>query len=328
MTEQRALTRIQVPKELVGLKPAGSYSFDELYRLAQVCHESGMWEDTLDTAQAMIKILRGQELGLPPTAAMAGFDIIRKRLFLKPWIAAAMINSCGYGAYRVVIQNLTECVIVFKRKVPGEGWQDCPPVRYSIEEAAAQGLTEKRAGEGRVNHWKASPANMLYQRCMGRGAAIYFPELLAGIPVSQEDEKQERPAKEQLIAEITGRGDYDATPRQLPQPPSYDLARDSDLFISPDVVEEKLHPLWSKIEQKYIDAGKHGDYAKYCSWACRRMMVSHIKDIPTADLEKMAEHVFVTLEPLVADRMKEEALERELHAAADRDLAEEERALL
>lgn len=164
-----------------GLLPAGSYSLEQLEHLATVCHKSGLFDDVTDAAQAFMKILKGQELGLPVTASMQAFDIIRKKLFIKPATIGALINSCGYGSYRVVEQTDHVCTIHFARKYPGQGWLDCPPVSYTITEARAHGLVE------RSPHWKASPAHMLYQRCMGRGGLMYFPELLAGLQPPQDN---------------------------------------------------------------------------------------------------------------------------------------------
>lgn len=175
--KQRAI----MPQELGPLRPAGAYTFDELYRFAQMCHASDMFEDVADAAQAMIKIVRGQELGLPPTTAMTAFDIIQKRLFIKPWAIAAKINACGYGGYEVLEQTAEQCTIQFLRKYPGRGWVYCPPLTYTLAEAEAHGLTK------RSPHWRTSPAHMLYQRCMGRGGAMYFPELLAGIEPPLDD---------------------------------------------------------------------------------------------------------------------------------------------
>ena len=56
-----------------------------------------------------------------------------------------------------------------------------PPVSYSIAEARGYGLVD------RSPHWKTSPAHMLYQRAMGRGGAMYFPELLAGLESPPDD---------------------------------------------------------------------------------------------------------------------------------------------
>jgi hypothetical protein len=200
------MVRKEMPAELVGLRPAGSYSFDELYRLAQVCHASGMFKDTADAAQAMMKIVRGQEMGLPPTTAMSAFDIVKDRLFVKPWAIAAKINACGYGSYRVTEQTDERCTIQFARRYAGQGWIDCPPVSYTYAEAKAHGLVD------RSPHWKASPAHMLYQRAMGRGGAMYFPELLAGLELPPDTTPIPEDRHRKNIVDLFGREPDEETP--------------------------------------------------------------------------------------------------------------------
>ena len=207
--------RQPMPQELSGLRPAGSYTFDELYRLAQVCHASGLFEDVKDAAQAMIKIVKGQEMGFPPTTAMAAFDVIQKKVFIKPWAIAAKINSCGYGAYRIVEHTSQRCTIIFSKRYAGKGWEDLAPVTYSIEEAQQLGLTN------RSPQWKSAPQNMLYHRCMGRGGSMHFPELLAGMemPPDREPVSHERHVKN--VQDLFGDDAIDVTPpAPAPQPSS------------------------------------------------------------------------------------------------------------
>lgn len=215
-------TKAMIPTELQGLRPPGAYSYDEMYRFAQVCQASGLFEDVTDVAQAFVKIAKGQELGLPPTTAMAAFDIIRKRLFIKPWAIAAKINTCGYGSYKVVEQSDTICTIAFRRKYHGEGWMDLEPVSYTIAEAKAHGLVD------RSPHWKASPAHMLYQRCMGRGGAIYFPELLAGLTAPPDDTPIPEERHQQNIVDLFGDGSGPGTAYDAPQSTT---ARKNDLGV-------------------------------------------------------------------------------------------------
>lgn len=211
---ERSLT--VMPKELMGVRAAGNYDFDQLYRFAQICHASGLFEDVTDAAQAFVKIAKGQELGIPPTTAMSAFELIRKRLFIKPWAIAAKINACGYGAYRVMEQTPERCAIVFRKKYPGEGWVALPEVTYTYAEAKGLGLVTRSA------HWAASPAHMLYQRCMGRGGAMHFPELLAGLEVPQDDAPIADARHAHNILDLFGDGDSAAAtgaPARAPSPP-------------------------------------------------------------------------------------------------------------
>jgi len=174
-----ALTAL--PAELRGQATIQPYDFDRLYRFAQVCHASGLFADVQDAAQAFVKIASGAELGLAPLTAMKAIDLIKGQPFLKPWAIAGLINASGYGSYQVLEQTPTRCAIQFRRRLAAVGWTDCPMVTYTLEEAQAHGLVQ------RSPHWKASPAHMLYQRAMGRGGAMYFPELLAGLTASPEE---------------------------------------------------------------------------------------------------------------------------------------------
>jgi hypothetical protein len=204
-----------VHASLRDLRPlgAGGYTFDEMYRLAQVCQACGLFEDVKDASQAMIKIVKGQELGLPPLSAMAAIDIVAKRLFLKPFAMAAKINTCGYGGFRVTVQTPEICTIIFMRKYPGLGWQDCPPVSYTIEEATGQGLLTR----GGI-HWKSTPAHMLYQRCLGRGAAMYFPEVLMGLTASFDEAPVSEAQHASNVADLYG--DQATAPPSLVLPSS------------------------------------------------------------------------------------------------------------
>ena len=211
-----ALARRDALGDLQPLKPAGSYTFDDLYRLGQVFHASGLFDDVKDAAQATVKILKGQEMGIPPTTAMSAFDLIQKKLFIKPWAIAAKINACGYGQYKVLRQDAEACTLAFAKRYPGQGWQACPPVTYTIEEARAHGLV------GRSAHWKANPAHMLYQRAMGRGGAMYFPELLAGLEVPTDDTPVTVEQGQQQVIDLFGdqqgvRAARDASRNIMPQ---------------------------------------------------------------------------------------------------------------
>jgi len=170
-----------LPAELRGQATIQPYDFDRLYRFAQVCHASGLFADVQDAAQAFVKIASGAELGLAPLTAMKAIDLIKGQPFLKPWAIAGLINASGYGSYQVLEQTPTRCAIQFRRRLAAVGWTDCPMVTYTLEEAQAHGLVQ------RSPHWKASPAHMLYQRAMGRGGAMYFPELLAGLTAAPEE---------------------------------------------------------------------------------------------------------------------------------------------
>lgn len=259
-SEEAAIIRREALGDLQPLRPAGSYTFDEIYRMGQVYHASGLFEDVKDAAQAVVKILRGQEMGIPPTTAMSAFDLIQKKLFIKPWAIAAKINACGYGSYQVTEQTEKRCTIVFSKKYPGQGWRQCPPVSYTIEEAQAHGLVNRSA------HWKASPANMLYQRAMGRGGAMHFPELLAGMEMPPDDAPVPMDKGQQNVIDLYGdhQGIEHAQQRQRASttyeshkgktPAKADAARRSTIGVSIDAMLQEIGFTSEQADHYWLDA--------------------------------------------------------------------------
>jgi hypothetical protein len=169
----------------------------DLTTIADVFVSSGLFEDVKDASQAFVKILKGQELGLQPVQAMEAFDIVQKRLFMKPRTIGALINACGYGAYRPLERTPERCVIRFSRRTR-DGWVDYPDIAYTLATAEAQGLVQ------RSPQWNTDPANMLFWRCLGRGGAQYFPELLAGLTPPPDATPIDEGQAAQTIAELWG----------------------------------------------------------------------------------------------------------------------------
>lgn len=50
---------------------------NEIMSIGKAFAESGMFADTKSAAQAIVKIQAGQEIGIPPFAAMTGIHIIQ-----------------------------------------------------------------------------------------------------------------------------------------------------------------------------------------------------------------------------------------------------------
>ena len=55
-------------------------TLDDLNRIGQMCAKSGMFADIRDAAQAAIKIMAGQELGLGPMESMSSINVIQNKI--------------------------------------------------------------------------------------------------------------------------------------------------------------------------------------------------------------------------------------------------------
>lgn len=148
-------------------------------RLGKLLAASGYFTDARDMAQAAVKVLAGDELGIPPVAAMMGINIIKGKVALSANLIASRIRAHGYD-YRLKQFDGNGCVIEFlsriedgKRRVMGES---------SFTDADA------KQAEIKSDMYKKYPRNMFFARAISNGARWYTPEVFAGAPVYTPEE--------------------------------------------------------------------------------------------------------------------------------------------
>ena len=141
----------------------------EVMPIAEVMMKSGFFKDTKDVAQAAVKIIAGQELGIGPVAALRGIDIVEGQTSIRAHLAAALIRKSGRYDY-VVDENTDEaCTITYYNK----GGNKLGTARFTIAQAKKAGLAGRKV-------WQQYPSDMLYNRAMSRGARIYCPDIFLG----------------------------------------------------------------------------------------------------------------------------------------------------
>lgn len=153
-------------------------TIEETISVGQILAESGFFDDAKGAAQAVAKILAGQELGFGPMASMTGVYIVRGRIMLSANLLAAAIKRTGKYDYIVRQLNDSACKIAFVELRNGNTFEIGESV-FTLEDA-------KRAGLGGEN-WKKYPRNMLFARALSNGARWFCPDILGG-PVYTPDE--------------------------------------------------------------------------------------------------------------------------------------------
>jgi hypothetical protein len=133
---------------------------------AKYIAQSGLVAGAEKPEQAIVVMLLGLDLGLRPTAALRGIDIIKGRPAIKPQLMAALIVNAGHPRVRVIERSEKQCVLEFRHK------DDDAVVTVSYTWAEAQ-----RAGLAGKDNYAKNPADMLYNRCLGRGARQEYPEI-------------------------------------------------------------------------------------------------------------------------------------------------------
>ena len=170
MTEQKQEYAIEVHR------PALVNTFDEAARAAQAMAQSGYFADAKQTAQAMVKILAGHEMGFDTFASMTGIHIIKGKPVVGANLMAAAVKQHPKYDYRVKAMEDSHVCIAFY-----QGQTHLGDAEFTIADAKTAGLT------GRDN-WRNYPRNMLFARAISNGVRWYCPDVFAGNAVYTPDE--------------------------------------------------------------------------------------------------------------------------------------------
>jgi len=148
-------------------------SIDELQRLGQILSQSGFFEDCKQSAQAVVKILAGSELGFPAFSSMVGIHIIKGKPAIGANLIAAAIKRSGRYDYWVLELSDRCCKIAFF-----EQGQQIGVSEFSAADAA-------KAGTQNMGKF---PRNMLFARCISNGVKWFCPDIFLGAPVYTPEE--------------------------------------------------------------------------------------------------------------------------------------------
>lgn len=149
---------------------------NELSTAATALHASGFFGDVKTQAQAMVKVMAGAEIGLPPFASMSGIHIVQGKPVIGANLIATLVKNDPRYDYRVLTADNAQCVIEWREngRVVGQS-------SFTMTEANAAGLTGKPT-------WKSYPSDMLFARALTRGARRFAPGIFGGSPVYTPEE--------------------------------------------------------------------------------------------------------------------------------------------
>ena len=150
--------------------------FDGLQRAAMALKASGYFQDVKSEAQAIVKVMAGAELGLPPFASMAGIHVIQGKPVLGANVIATLVKNDPRYDYRVVKSDNDACILDWY-----EDGHKTGQAGFTFAEAQNAGLTGK-------DNWKKWTSDMLFARAISRGARRFAPGIFGGSPVYTPDE--------------------------------------------------------------------------------------------------------------------------------------------
>lgn len=146
----------------------------EIINIGNAFAASGMFTDIKSAAQAIVKIQAGQEIGIPPFAAMTGIHIISGKPSIGAGIMAARVKGSGKYNYSVVRGDGQACIIEFF-----QGDKSLGKSEFTLQDA-------QRAGTKNLDKF---PKNMLFARAMSNGVRFYCPDIFSG-PVYVPEEME------------------------------------------------------------------------------------------------------------------------------------------
>jgi hypothetical protein len=155
-------------------------SLQDAITIGKILAASKFFKDATTDAQAVAKILRGWELGIPPVAALENIYVIDGKTSLSAHLIAAKIEDSGRFRQRIIAHTNEICAIRFDGRTEGS-WDEIGISEFTIADAKIAKLIGK-------NNWQQYPKAMLYSRALAQGArwfcsrvfmgAIYVPEEL------------------------------------------------------------------------------------------------------------------------------------------------------
>jgi len=182
---------------------------NQLQTAAQALHASGFFKDTTSQAQAMVKVMAGAELGLPPFASMTGIHIVQGKPVLGANLVATLVKNDPRYNYRVKQADDQACILTWYENGAAVGESS-----FTIAEATAAGLSGK-------DNWKKYTSDMLFARALTRGARRFAPGIFGGAPIYTPEELGVDTDEDGHI--------IDVTPRVIQSEPRPDYSTDTPM---------------------------------------------------------------------------------------------------
>jgi len=184
----QAVTRLDAADQraMQRQRPPVSGDLANLIERAEIFARSGFFSDAKSVAQAAVKIMIGQSIGLTDIAALSAIYLFESKgrtvITVGAHILAAKIRASDRYRFKIAESTDKRCEIHFYEKgfLDEPGWTMVGPSVFTLEEAQAADLLKK-------DNWKGYPQDMLYARALARGFRRYTSDLTAIVPYVPEE---------------------------------------------------------------------------------------------------------------------------------------------
>lgn len=181
-----------------------SLSMEEMNGIAAVFYKAGTFKSVQSQAEALVKIIAGQELGVKPLQAMNGIHMVDGEPRLSAGLVGALVKRSGRYDYRVEQSDDQACEIVWLQRTPGGALETVGRSRFTYAQAEKViGKSGKKLVDGAG--WKNYREDMLFARALTRGARRFCPDVFGGAVYALGEEvtdADERPSYEEHVAKF------------------------------------------------------------------------------------------------------------------------------
>lgn len=232
-----------------------AHEADLAYQLAQRLANTSFIPSTMrgNVGNITACLLAGNELGLPPIAALKSMDVIHGVPGLRAHAMRALVQSKGHEI-ELLESTDTFCRMRGRRR-GAENWQESV---WTIARAQLAGFVAKNP------NYKTQPANMLIARATGEIARLIASDALHGVPYTAEELRDNQPQVTAVqagapvtAAEILSR--RGPAPQAIEAPAAdttqAEAGNDQDEPVETEVYDEAAK-LWDDILEAAAD--KHG----------------------------------------------------------------------
>lgn len=237
-----------LPEKSKGTLPTAA-EFAMMKEFGKMAVASGFLPTSIKTPeQAVIIIMKGRELGIPPMNAFSSIAVVQGKPTMSAELMLSMIYKNVKGAIVNFIQTDAQQCVIEAQRPGGRATQ----FTFSMEDAKRANLVGK-------GPWQTYPQAMLRARCISAMARAMFPDALSGIVYTPEE----------LGAQIDDDGDV------------------IDVPAGPDVPDDDIRPAALTMSQPAAaDHSDHDLACLYCgssltySVAKGKYFCSKYRDIP------------------------------------------------
>jgi hypothetical protein len=151
-------------------------SLEDAIKIGEIVAKSRMFPEVTDQAKAVVAILAGRELGIPPMASLRGIHVIKGKVEIGAGLLAAMIQQSGKYKYEIRTPESEEekqCLLLWSENIGG-AWTVIGHSCFTLNDAKRAKLIKPDS------QWEKYPRAMLFARALTEGQKKFCPEIGIG----------------------------------------------------------------------------------------------------------------------------------------------------